>query len=345
MPEDETSNGCFTESPIVGQDIVDLESGEVAPLGGEVAPIGFFDGALSRDGRYVAATDYLDDGPIGFVMDLASGDRVVEFDPAERGQGFQFVRGLSADGSLVLYGDRPMEVWDVATGEVISTLGVGLGESFQAGFGPTGSTVYAANRDSTLRAFDAMTGEEVFTLPAAGGGRPAVSDEGLLLVFDESTSTASVVDERSRGERATVRTCPGFVYSDSLNVVGSLAAFAIQCDGDDRGSAAIIDLAEMEALRTVIGNDAQASELSPDGTMYALQESDPDFVISPIRIRDARTWELLVELSGACPHVYFDRQSATQCNAFPDVPFPFLGWRMRWSPDGRSARCGRRLPW
>ena len=132
----------------------------------------FADGALSRDGRYAAFTDATDE-PRAIVVDLATGKRVLSLDGSTLGQQNAFVRGLSADGSLMLYGDRPVKIIRVSTGEVTATLPQSACETYNAQFGPSGSTLYTSGRDATLRVWDAETGQPLFVEPAAGSGHPS----------------------------------------------------------------------------------------------------------------------------------------------------------------------------
>lgn len=169
----------FGDTPAV--EVVDLASGETKVLAAS-AGLGF-GSTMSRDGRF-AAFDRIDDGALtSIVLDLQSNETVLEIDPlVTNGIQYQsYARRLNADGSLLLYGNRPILVYDVASGESdpIAELGGQSGESQFAEFDASGDTVYETGRDRTLRQWDARDGTELSVWPAVGNGRPSLSaDDG-----------------------------------------------------------------------------------------------------------------------------------------------------------------------
>ena len=183
------------------------------------------DVALSDDGRYAAFSET----PYQMVVDLATGKRLLRLDGSKI-ESDPVVRELSADGSLLLYGDRPLLVFDVATGAEVATLATGEGQHFGVGFGP-GTTVYSTAGDASLSAWDATSGALLYKVPAAGGGRPSAAADGRVLVSDyisgqatRSTRERAASSERSR--RAQVSSPPSNSRSRAVPAPSASAAMA-----------------------------------------------------------------------------------------------------------------------
>jgi WD40 repeat protein len=331
--EETTADACFSDGPLPIV-LVDLVTGERRVIAEE----GFDDAAISRDGRYLAATE--PDFSKAYVLEIETGRRVLEIDPASTGQLNSFVRGLSHDGGMLLYGDRPMQTWDVPEGRVVASLGGTSGESFSAAFALEGETVYASTRDGVLRRYDARTGAELLSVPAVGGGHASLSGSGISLVLDEATRTSSVVDERPTGEIDTFRPdCRLFTGAGTLHVVDATAAFATQCQVLPTiiAETFVLDVPALRVRHVLPGLAAQVLALSKDGTRIAQQEYQDGAVSSPIRIRDTSTGTLVVELEGVCT---WDQQGLSRdlpagCEEFPTTPFRLWTTNMAWSPDGR----------
>jgi hypothetical protein len=230
--------------------------------------------ALSGDGRVVALTEDTDDGAASVVIDLDSGERVLELDPfTYEGQGNWVVQALNHDGSLLVAGNTDKGVWDVATGEHLTTFR-GHGGDASAVFAPDGDIVFSGGVDGAVRQWDARTGVELDVYPAVGSGlRPSVSASGRALVADLATQSATLIDTRPRAELWAVDTCPGFVWAQTLSVTDRHGALSVECaDGEHRTY--VIDLAAEEVAYELPGHRAQDLAVSPDGTRFVRQESD-----------------------------------------------------------------------
>jgi WD40 repeat protein len=268
------------------------------------------------------------------VVELDSGDIVSSVAVATAGNQDAYVRGLSPDGSLLAYGARPVQVRDTATGDIISSFAAEGGEFGEVRFSAAGDVIYTTARDAALRATDPRTGTEIFRLPAAGSGVISVGQDGLLMVADPNTMSALLVDTGPRGEIGAIRTCDGFVAATSLEIVDDTAVLANDCP--DGGFATVMDLRTRGVVARHPGQIAQALVLSPDGRRFARQELIDDLSISPIRIRDVQTGELVVELDGVCEWLQTqDKAEAPGCRPFPDTPFAMENFDLEWSPDGR----------
>jgi len=334
----EVDEGPCTEFDTPALDLIDLESGKRTRL----TPNSDYGWgvALSADGHYVAFEDFSGTEGVSYVVDTATGDPVLTIDTFDLGRGQQdsITRALNTDGSLLLYGDRPAQVWDVAAREVIASFGGHAGESQWAAFSSDGESVYSTGRDSTLRHWDARTGEEFERFPGIGSGRVALTDSGLALVGRQD-STAVLVDLRPRGEVTAIATCRGFVPADQLTAANGVAAFAVSgCEGDPAtGSSLVVDLEAGELVVSEAGAIGQDQTLSPDGSRFARQEGSYP-MYGPVTVRDARTGGILVELEGLCTwddQLIGEAEDAQPgCNQVPDPPFRFFAQELRWSGDG-----------
>ena len=95
--EHEAAPACFSERDVYHLETLDVVSGQRSLL----ATQWFGPGVLSRDGRFAAFND-LADGDRARVVDVASGETVMTLEPDGLPQRDQYVRALSADGSLLL---------------------------------------------------------------------------------------------------------------------------------------------------------------------------------------------------------------------------------------------------
>ncbi|MFN2483547.1 MAG: WD40 repeat domain-containing protein, partial [Candidatus Limnocylindria bacterium] len=316
-------------------ELLDLDSGErtiLTTAGGNAA--------ISGDGRYAAWDDYSRPDFAAYVVDTATGEHVMELtqDDVVGGQQDVRTRALNADGSLLLYGDRPMVVWDVARHDVAATFGGHAGETGWAVFADDDS-IYSAGRDATLRHWSARGGQEFSRFSGVGSNRVALSASGFALVGRQD-QTAVVVDLRPRGEVSAVETCHGFAPAGQLAVVYPRAEMSVyECDGATARSY-VVDLESREVLAAVQGGFGQDEALSPDGTRFVRQEGDETFARGPA-IHDAATGEVVVELEGVCAFdVTLTGDAAFEqpdCHEFPERPFPFYAQELHWSPDGTKV--------
>ena len=318
-----------------GRELLDLRTGErrlLTEMGGE--------GTISADDRTAAYDDLSTDRFTGLVVDVATGRELLRIEPADVSSD-SFVRRLNADGSLLLYGDRPMQVWDVATGEQVSTFDGHIGKSESSAFSADGQTVFSAGGDYTLRQWDARSGVELARYNRIGFSRVAIARNGLALVSrpDGNTGTAVVTSLGLRGEAAAVETCRGFVHARTLDIRGNVASFSISgCEPGKPGVSMVVDMAGGAVVGEIEGlASSQDAALSPDGHLLARQDGGAGEYGS-MTIRDSRTGALVVELDGACP--YQDDGSRVEgdpppagCTAAPVPPFPLWAGSVAWSPD------------
>jgi len=329
-------------------EVVELATGEPTVLSTRGTWVS--GGTLSGDGRF-AAFDLLGPGTCGekdcftsVVFDLANGgERVFELEGDPTCNCNYYARRLNHDGTLLLYGDRPTRVYDVAAGPAARPIaqlpGVG-GAGTWAEFDPTGATAFQTSRDGTLRRWDVNTGQVLSTWPAVGGGRPSVAadDPRMVLVPDVASPTAVLLDIGLRGDLGQVQTCQGFTMGGSLDVGGGLAAFGELCP-DGSAVTQVVDLEARKLLGSLPGWFAQDLAIAPDGGSFVSQEAGgPDGLsLGPLRVAALQTGSPVVELQDLC---WWNESLTTPpdqqpgCTSYPQTPFPFKILSVRWSPDG-----------
>ena len=300
--------------------------------------------ALSADGRYAAFT--VGSEQRSYVVDLRSGKRVMSLaaSPIDGGAGLgqrdSYVRALSADGSLLLYGDRPPKVFAVPSAKEVAALDQGAGEHYGASFAPTGTIAYLSGRDASLGAWDAASGNLVFRAAAAGGGTPVGNAAGQVLVDDETSKTIGLFDGAVRAEAGAVDTCRGFTLGGQLEIREGVAAYTTDCDAGPF-TLYMIDVPSMSVGATFEDGAGQDIALAPDGRRVASQSS-PDGMMQPIRVVDTSTGQSQLTFDGQCPwdiaiavKTETREESGTGCQLFPATPFALWSVRMVYSPDGR----------
>jgi WD40 repeat protein len=322
----------------VGAELVDRRTGERRLLS-QNARYHQRGTAMSRDGTTIAYDDI--DAVAGrheaVVADASTGEQLLRFMPdfAQR----HVVRALSHDGSLLLFGDRPIQVWDVATGEQVATFDGHQGGSLYATFVPPTRTVLSTGADGTMREWDAETGEEIRVYPGIAEGPIAATPDGLVLTIGHAggnNTTPTLIETRDRSELGAVDTCTGQVASDSLRVVGALAVFHTMCEGDRSATTYVVDIEAQRVLHTLTGHQAPALAVSPDGTRFVRQEGEGT-TYGPLAIRDLRTGAAIATLEGLCT---WDESSPLPpdqqdgCATSPEQPFAVRASRLKWSPDG-----------
>jgi WD40 repeat protein len=318
----EDEGGCrWTESPLAAE-LVDRGTGERELLSHDVDALW---AALSRNGRFVAY-DRRDSDEI-FVVDTRTGERAGPI-------GGCCVRDVTDDGTFVIGGMPALQVWDTGTGEAVATFDRHGVRSWFARFEADDRTVVSTGSDGALRRWDAATGEELFSYPSAGNGRPSWTTDGVVLVGQPDHNSATLLDLRERGEIATIETCSGFVMSDSLASAAGAAVVHIDCGDDPDATTHVIDLERREVVHRLRGHMAQSVAISPLGDRFVRQEGEGT-THGPLVVRAVETGEIELELAGTCRWEWPQLpQEQDGCELFPAQPFGVWPQRLRWSPDG-----------
>ena len=215
---------------------------------------------MSGDGTTVAYDDITNSTRWSSPMRRRA-EPLLPFTP-EREQAGWCVRALNHDGSLLLYGDQPIQVWDVAAGEQVASFDGHRGGSLFASV-LTGGTDGAVDRcrRHVARVGGLRPATRSRPTPESGKAAWPPHRDGLVFVIGASATNAapaSLIDTRARGELGVVETCPGMVVADSLRVAGRLAVFNTICDGDRSGTTSVVDVQAGGLLYTLPGHQAPA---------------------------------------------------------------------------------------
>ncbi|HEX5039513.1 MAG TPA: AAA family ATPase [Candidatus Limnocylindria bacterium] len=332
-PEDAVQeNGSCFHVDWTARELIDLVSGERTLL-----TLDGLDAALSVDGSTVAYDDLAADPFASIVARTTTGERLLTIDWSADDDGPGGVRALSPKGNLLVYGDRPIRIWDVAEGERIGFFHGHGGSTRSVAFAHDGASVYSAGNDSRLRQWEVRTGEEIRSFGPVTPDRVTLSSD-LALVTREG-GTAALFDLGARGEVGAVSTCHGFVLAKSLTVVEGQAVMAMNGCTDDPlvVDSVLVDMADKVVVTTVPEHQGQGIALSPDGTRFVRQ--DGVFPLNGgLNIRDARTGDVLTPLEGTCTYESTgeDGDISEGCHAIPDPPFPVWPSELIWSPDGQA---------
>jgi WD40 repeat protein/energy-coupling factor transporter ATP-binding protein EcfA2 len=325
----------------VALEVMDLTSGGRTLL--TTGAVATDDGALSRDGRWVAYSDrvgalnpadLLDSTP--FVFDLATlAPSPIDFTGC-------CVRDINADGSLVLVGDGGIQrLWDVRDQAMKDTRIAGNdGGTYYAEFAPDGRTIFSTGPDGILRQWS-LEGDELATVPGIVNTRPAISETGLVLAAQPGSNEALMVDTGlrselgavdARGAAAPIDPDPAcFAQPGRLHAASRYAVFEDHC-----GDELVIYVIDVEANRLAHSLDGIAPALSDDGSRLAYQKAttgSASLSLGPIEIVDVPGWQTSVELEGMCTFALSD-EPRPQCRPFPERPFEMSPFRLTWSSDG-----------
>ena len=303
-------------------ELMDLDTGSTDVVEGEALDV--WRPTLSGDGRSVAFV--VDDAdPRSVVVDIATGARRLELDPATIDAADGFGRLLSPDGTLLLVGDRPMVVLDVASGREVSRFEGHGSSAHSAVFAADGRSVWSVGSDGNLFQWDPTDGSVVTDVPGNSGSGwvRASADGSTVLVDDLNSRSMSLVVAGSRSELWSVRVCEGSgeILDGTVTRVGAVVAVIAACAGDL--VTAVVDPLTQSMIGTTAGGASPPIAASPDGRLVVRQETD-DGEILPLRVRDARSGSVVSDLA---------------------EPGDRPARHITWSPDGRlvAAALGPRL--
>ena len=323
---------CAFENEIEWQ-LLDLATGELTFLATGRPSDG---AAISADGSVIAFDDV---DLVTHVIDLASGQEILRITPEDRLDAQFYVRALNADGSMLILGDRPLQVWDVAAGEMVTRFDGHDGEAWGfVSFSDDGRLAYSAGRDGTVRIWDPISGEEIDVLPGAENAIAAVmsSDGSTMLVGDAGALVVRLWDlSPVTGEIAAVETCSGFAFASSLQIGDARGVVSIRCGDDYHGTAQVISLDPIELERLMPVHGGQMTAFAPDGVRLAQLDGAEGSTQGPVRIHDVHTGATGVTIESVC--VYDNEvpvSAQPQCVAPPATPFLLWPAHMAFSPSG-----------
>jgi WD40 repeat protein len=321
----------------IGAELVDRRTGERRLLS-ESSRTHRRGAAMSRDGTTVAYDDRNRD--VVEVADIATGEVRLRLSPAPA-EGYG-VRAVNHDGSLLVYGDDPIEVWDVAAARRIATFDGHGGSGGFVTFVPNTETVLSTGADGELREWEARTGKEIRAHPRVPDGPVAATATGHVATIGYSGSNRTppmLIDLGPRGELGSVETCAGDVASDALEVAGQVAVFPLTCDGAPSATTYVVDVSAQRVLYTLAGHQGAAVAVSPDRTRFVRQDGEGTRH-GRLVVRDLHTGAEIVAFQGLCtwdPASEFPAAQQPECAAYPELPFAISARRLTWSRDGRMV--------
>jgi WD40 repeat protein len=313
--------------PPLSLEVVDLESGERRQLSHDFQP----PANLTEDGAFAAFTDLSEQNFRSVVVDIETGGRVFDENTGDA------TWLVNQDGSLIVAGHRPTQVWDVAEGLLVATFSGHQGEVLNWDFGSDGETVLSVGREGTLRLWNASRGAEIASYPAVGNGRVSTTVDGRVLVADWTSRRASLLD-LTPGEVWGIDTCAGFTIAETLQAVEGTAVLSADCPSGEFPTF-VIDTSERAVIAEYPGHAGQDVRVSPDGTRFVRQvlvaapAGAEGLWVGPPVIADLRTGTPLVELDGVCAWQWFTAGPYDGCVEAPEKPFSMFTWRFEWSPD------------
>jgi DNA-binding SARP family transcriptional activator/WD40 repeat protein/energy-coupling factor transporter ATP-binding protein EcfA2 len=334
---DRVLDGCLWNEGVVGNYVVDRDTGEMQLLGTTGLDATWSIGvALSDDGAVAAVYDPTGTGSTR-IVDTETGTELRSIPRATP-------RDIDPTGSHVLVVDETSQTaaWRVVTvadGKTVAEFFGHTAASIYGAFDPTGTSVFTTGMDSLLVEWDARDGTELRRFTATGSGRPSFGGDRRVLVPRPTTRGAVLVNDRPSSEGWSMPTCGGFAASDQLRIAGDHLVVGRECDDPPVGQVQVFTLGGTDVRTWEDASWTQALESSPDGRHVIAQVGSLDpganrAFVGALVVREVATGEVALTLEGFCEHPRFAPQEAG-CPLPPQSPFAFDAWRVRWSPDGR----------
>lgn len=247
------------------------------PLSFEVLP-GYqgYDAKFSPDGRQIV----IGVGLSAQVWDIASGRRLATLSHQYQVNS----AGFSPNGLLVVTAsnDKNARIWDVTTGQVLTTLTGHSGEVRCAAFSPDGRRIVTTSNDGTARIWDSANGQPLATLTGHAQtymGTAVFSPDGRRIVTTSWDKTARIWDAESGLSLTTLTGHKGAVTSARYSPDGR---WIVTSSFDH--TARVWDAESGRLLATVTGHTQEviSADFSPDGRQIITASYD----------RTARIWAI-----------------------------------------------------
>lgn len=321
-------SGCAPrEGPFTGM-VVDLARGETLAERDIVLSISH-PAAISPDGTMAA---WLTEEAID-VVSLETSETVLII-PSELNDRPYEAPAFSDDGRFLVYGRRPVQVVDIATGEVITERPQSeIPAAEYSTFQHDDEVVVTTREDGGVSIWEPLTGKDLFTFSTSGYAYFS-SMQGTLLSAADYRGPQVYVWETGTlaAELAAVDACPpGFAQSEDPVVSGSLAAsgdvasVTINCPGEDVPTSVLFDPTSGVVASRIEGTTGRGSSLSPDGSLLTLQKTAADGDLGEVALYATDNGRGVVELHGYCALAEAD------CDEFPIL------LDSAFSPDGRHV--------
>ena len=297
------SGTCWLERP-ARVELIDIGTGHRRLLSAQAT--WFQPRAMSADGRVVTFTAISPDGfHRALVVDAESGAELLAVNGTVYTHGLGHPRLLNNDGSLLLAGRGPVDIWDVASGMTVATVDVAAGSVLYAGFGPDGDSIFTTGNVG-FHQWSARDGAYLGAVPVPGLQVPGMfSLAGKTALVSQGTPAvpALLLSTGPRRDVTTLDTC--FGIAGPLSAASGHAALVRSC-GAAEPVTFLIDLSA-GAVGAVTGQLGQGLALSPDGSRFvrhdapAATRGPPDASSGTIRIRDFATGQPVVDLETPDP--------------------------------------------
>lgn len=188
---------------------------------------------------------------------------------------------FSPDGQLIASAgsDPIIQLWDVATGQMVQQLKGHTERIASLVFSPDGTRIASASNDRTIKVWDAETGAETQTLKghAERVVNIAYSPDGTTLASASDDGTIKLWDTVIRPETGTLTVPDGFaVQHVAFSLDGQLMASWSHGDSKRNHSITVWDTTAGVPIQTLTGHSEQIGDVvfSPDGKQVASTSAD-----------------------------------------------------------------------
>ena len=207
---------------------------------------------------------------------------------------------FSPDGNYVVSGsrDNTAKVWEVATGNVITTFTGHSSYVYSVAFSPDGNYVVSGSRDSTAKVWEYDTGNVITTFTGHSNDVHSVafSPDGNYVVSGSVDNTAKVWEVATGNVITTFTGHSSYVYSVAFSPDGNYVV-----SGSIDNTAKVWEVATGNVITTFTGhsNYVESVAFSPDG----------NYVVSGSRDNTAKVWEydtgnVITTFTGHSNYVY-----------------------------------------
>jgi len=226
---------------------------------------------------------------------------------------------FSPNGRILASGgsDNTINLWDVATGQILHQLLGHTGQVFGVAFNPNGRILASASADHTVRLWDVAAGRYLVTYASHQDRVFAVafSPDGLTLASASKDGTVKLWEVATGHE---IRTLAG--HSRPVTSVAFTPDSRMLASGSEDATIKIWDVASGREIRTLAGHSGliHSVAFSPDGQMLASAGSR-DQTVRIWDVRDGRELNTLTGHAGFVESVAFSPQGRILASGSEDA--------------------------
>jgi len=295
--------GCAPPSgPFAGM-IVDLERGEVLDKR-EIVLSSSHPASISPDGTMAA---WLTENEIE-VVSLDTAETLLRI-PSDFGDRPYEAPAFSDDGRFLVFGRQPLQVIEIATGELITERPQSeVPAAEYSTFQHDDEIVVTTREDGGVSIWDPQTGKDFYKFSTSDYAYFSSMQGSLLSVAEYGGPHVSVWETGPLVvELAAATACPpGFSRSENPVVQGSLqlsvgvGSVTANCPGSDDPRTIVFDQKSGMVTSSIGNTTGRGSDLSSDGSLLVLQEMTEGEGVGPVSVYDTATGRTVVELEGFC---------------------------------------------